>query len=85
MRFRKWQVIEIDWVDSISRDRWAFEDDVELQDNDMYHKTIGYFFRETKESINVVQSKTNNGRKESSVLAVMTIPKVAIKKIKKYE
>lgn len=86
MKLKKWQIIEIDWLDSVHDNGWKFEDTAmeRAQDKFLKHKTIGYFLKETKQFIAVVQSKSNDGEDKSNVDAVMQIPKAVIKKIKRY-
>jgi lysophospholipid acyltransferase (LPLAT)-like uncharacterized protein len=83
-KFKKWQIIEIFWVDSMHTSRWTFEDEVEGLTKDKYllHATVGYFFRQDKHQIVVVQSKSNDGEEKSNVAEIMCIPLVAVKHIK---
>lgn len=80
---KKWQIIEIEWVDSIHTNGWTYEDKLDLDDKYLNHKTVGYFYTRTKHAITVVQSRSNDGDEKSNVDATMTIPLLAIQKIKK--
>ncbi len=78
----KWQIIEIDWLDSCSMSGWI-KDNLTYEQKDLEHKTVGYFIKETKYSIAVVQSRKFEVKEEgTSIGALMEIPKVAITKIK---
>lgn len=79
----KWQPIELFWIDSLHTSGWKFEDNLELDDKYLKHMTIGYFFKQTKCALTVVQSKSNDGEEKNNIDAAMTIPLVAIKKIRK--
>lgn len=82
-QLKKWQIIEISWIDSVHTNGWTFEDSARLDDKFLRHKTIGYYFKETKLGLSVIQSKSDDGEDKANVDAIMTIPKVAVKKIKK--
>lgn len=79
----KWQIIEIKWIDSAHGHGWKYEDNVDLDDKYLNQISVGYFFKETKKAITIVQSKSNDGDDKANIDAVMTIPKIAIQKIKK--
>ena len=83
-RLKPWTIIEIFWIDSMALSRWHHEDDARdsTKDDDLKHKTVGYFFKATKASIAVVQSKSDYENKKGNVDAVMQIPRVAITKVR---
>lgn len=82
MRYKKWQILIIDWVDSMHGYKtWTHEEDVDVADKYLYKKTVGMFLTETKEAITVVQSRDDDGEEKHNVDSVMSIPKVSIKKI----
>ena len=82
---KKWQKIEVFWIDSMGTGGWRFEDELEDLTKDKYllHSTVGYFFRRDKHQIVVVGSKSNDGEDKSNVREILAIPSVAVKHIKK--
>lgn len=81
-KLKKWQIIEIDWLDSCHLSGWT-RDDLTYELKDLEHKTAGYFLKETKYSINVVQSrKAEVKEKGTTIDALMEIPKVAITNVR---
>lgn len=70
--------LEILWIDAGQTTEWQQSDHVLSED--LLVKTIGYFWQEGKNYIAVIQSYTND---EGQIDAIMQIPKVCIKKIKK--
>ena len=77
----KFQIIEITWLDSLHTSGWTKEDAAEMSPlNQMKQQSIGYFLRENKRAILIVQSKRDDGY---YVDAIMEIPKVSISKIKR--
>lgn len=84
-KFKKYQLLEIDWIDSVHDDgswkRESFFAEDKDPDDGCCQKTAGYFLRETPKTLMVIQSRQlyeNN----PLVDAMMQIPKVAISKIK---
>lgn len=84
-KLKKWERVEIDWIDSMHRGKWIYEGELHdiIQDKYMKCKTIGFFFTQTKLGVVVVQSKSDDGEEKCNVDAVMQIPKVAITKIRR--
>jgi hypothetical protein len=82
---KKYTPIQVIWKDSNRRtDGWTSEADVlkaccEFPD----HVTIGAFLSEDKVGISIVQSRAEFDSGYVSVEGVMSIPKVAIKSIKR--
>jgi len=76
------QIVEIEWIDSIHDSCWKRKDVFESESGNsewMWHKTVGYFLCEDKESMTVMQSMTiKDGQYNTD--ARMTIPKCAIRK-----
>lgn len=87
MRFpklKKWQMVEIDWLDSCHLSGWNRENNIDFARKDLEHKSCGYFLKETDYSLSVIQSrKSDTSVPNISVDALMEIPKVAILKIRK--
>jgi hypothetical protein len=82
-KFKKWDVIEILWIDSCHVNGWN-KDNFDYDKADLEFRTVGYFLKETKYSIVVVQSSKRKTKDEgTSIDALMEIPKVAIEKMKK--
>ena len=80
---KKYQIIEIEWFDSLHFSGWINEEKVSLSTlEEITHKSIGYFLKENKISILIIQSHQTTESPE--VDAIMEIPKIAILKIKKY-
>ena len=83
---KKWDRIEILWVDSYRTNGWLPFNEVLIdEDYCLDHRTIGYYLGETKRQISVCQSsKTAEeliSEPETQIDAVMTIPKKAITKL----
>lgn len=77
---KKYQIIEIDWYDSMHTSGWTKESDIELTlEQDVLHKTVGYFIKQNKVTLLVVQSRNN---KHTYVDAIMEIPLKSIVRIK---
>ena len=83
-KFKKWQIIEIFWLDSMSTSGWKFEDDIDNLTKDIYllHKSVGYFVKQDKHQIVIVQSKSNDQEPKSNIAELLSIPIVAVKHIK---
>ena len=82
-KFKKWDIIEITWVDSCSMSGWQ-KDHFDYAKKDLEFKTVGYFLKENPHSIVVVQSVQRIQKPEgTSVNSLMEIPKVAIEKMRK--
>jgi len=76
---KKYQIIEIEWFDSLHVSGWKEEKDIELTTKEeMLHRTVGYFLKEDDKSIIVVQSRNEL----KAVDAIMEIPKGCIIKKK---
>jgi hypothetical protein len=84
-KYKKWQPIEIFWLDSIHCSKWRYEEEADdlVDDRYLHHKTIGYFFKETPVALSVIQSKSDDGEEKANIDAIMSIPKVAILKIRR--
>lgn len=80
---KKYQIIQIKWLDSLHSGGWQNESGVETSKDRLVHYSVGYFLKEDSRSIIIIQSYQNIENK--NIDAVMEIPKVAILKIKKYE
>lgn len=83
-QFKKWQILELFWVDSMHYTGWKFEDDVEnlTQSKYLLHSTVGYFVRQDKHQVVVGESKSADGEDKGNVSEVLSIPIVAIKRIR---
>jgi len=87
-KFKKWDLIEINWVDSYMMHGWTPLNDSEIDvDHSLDHRSIGYYVGETNRQISIVQSsKTFEdfiSESETQVCGIFTIPKKAITKIRK--
>lgn len=82
-KIKKWQLLEIEWVDSSHTSGWKNSKEHEGEPVIDY-RTVGYLLQETKRTITVTQSICDYLQEDSSRMidAIMDIPKVAIKKIK---
>jgi len=84
MKMKRWQIIEIHWIDSMATKGWHFEDDVDdlTLTKFLLHSTVGYFFKKDKHQIVVVQSKSADGEEKCNVGEIFCIPVRSIKIIK---
>ena len=83
---KKYQIIEIKWLDSLSTSGWKKESLVKTSKERMIHKTIGYFITEDPQSILVIQSfNLSSGPYKDDIYVdgIMEIPKKAIIRIRK--
>lgn len=81
--YKKWDRIEIIWLDSYRTHGWLPLEDAHVEeDYCLDHRTIGYYIGETKRQISVCQSgkldDRLNDEDETQIDAVMSIPKKAI-------
>lgn len=78
---KKFQIIEIQWLDSLSLSGWQKIDGIEPSSLPMMkHRTLGYYLDENKRSIVVFQSCRDDNK---YVDGIFEIPKGCILKIKK--
>ncbi len=84
-KLKKWDIIQIFWLDSMSTSGWKFEDNIDELTKDKYllHTSVGFFVKKEKYQIVIVQSKSADGEEKSNVAELLAIPIVCIKKIKK--
>ncbi len=77
MKQKKYQVVEVKWVDSASRDRWH-----ELSDDDKPSeiRTVGFMVRKAKSHITVCHSYDEDG---NDIIAAISIPRGCINSIKR--
>lgn len=86
-KYKEKQILEIDWQDSVSSNRWQNKNDYMQDPNENYinHKSVGYFLNETESSITIMQSyactQYNNGDYQTAERQM--IPKNCVTKIKK--
>lgn len=85
MIYKKYELLEITWLDSIHDSGWQKEDKFDGDDKWLGHTTAGYYFGQSKNAIHVIQSKsiTPDSKGNRSIDSVMTIPKKCITNIKK--
>ena len=79
---KKFDLVRIDWVDSMHDSGWQKLSEFNAVEEQMMHRTVGYVVYESRTTLGVCQSYGVN-RKDPTIDAVMQVPKVAIKKIKK--
>lgn len=82
-KYKPYELIEVDWLDSCHLSGWSRLKNISFNKKDLMHQTSGYFFKETPYSVCIVQSKKMYPEENSSVDAMMEIPKVSILKVKK--
>ncbi len=86
MKLKKFDLIEIDWDDSVENTSgWNDFDNFDF-DNHYQHlsqKTVGYFLKETKNAISTSKCRGLIEKYGGQFNGVWTIPKGCIKKIKK--
>lgn len=80
MELKKYQKIEIQWLDSMHTSGWLKENTVKPSKEKLKHKTIGYFIEEDKLSVLVCQSYQEN-EEVKHIDSIMEIPKGCIIKI----
>lgn len=75
-------VVEVQWLDSVSEGRWHAKDDVirEATYDAMLHRSVGFLVHETEELILLAGSRGENG---VMVADTMQIPRSAILHIRK--
>ncbi len=79
---KPYQIVEVDWVDSLHARGWMKEDEVQLSGDHMLHRTLGYVLRDSKDALLLIQSYQIN-LQPREVDGVMEIPRVAIKRLRK--
>ena len=66
MKYKKYDILEISWLDSHSRSGWTDPREVkawiERANNNFIVKTIGYFFHEDDKFLRVCQSHDSQGQ-----------------------
>lgn len=78
---KKWDRVEIKWLDSTHTVGWMPYEEEGIDDEQMYHQSVGYFLEENAKAIMIVQSY--NTHYKNSIDAIMVIPKCSIlKKVK---
>lgn len=82
-KLKRFQIIEIEWQDSCHASGWMAADKILYRDVDYEHRTVGYFLKETRHGIAVVQSRRDELTANVMVDAHMEIPKAAITRIRK--
>lgn len=76
-----WDRVEVEWVDSDRDSGWQLTADLHNQlARSMLCKSVGYYFRDIGDSIQLVQSQTGHASHNEQVNGILTIPKVAIKR-----
>jgi hypothetical protein len=83
---KKYTPIEVTWCDSVHDAGWTSEKEyLEETDAQMYHRTCGYFLKESPKRILIVQSMGDvaNSKGLKHVDACMMIPKSCVLSIKK--
>jgi len=76
------KILKIDWIDSASEHGWLSTQEVEDLEGLGKCQTVGYFVKETKNSISIAQNRSTD-HIHCPFGEIITIPKVAI--IKKRE
>lgn len=84
MTYKKFEKLEVFWIDSIHDAGWINESAYDDDDKWMQMTTAGYFLKKTKKAIHIIQSKqVISQRKGHLIDSIMQIPLVAVTKIKK--
>lgn len=82
-KYKKFDKLEIHWLDSLHTSGWKSEEDIKTSDKELEHTSVGYFMREDKRSIVLIQSyQLGKDDGDTNVDAIMEIPKCSILKIK---
>lgn len=79
---RLWDIVQIDWLDSMHSSGWHCTTDVDWKGRSsiLPHKSVGYLAYRDRQSVTLVQSITDtweDGR-PTNVDAIMTIPRCAV-------
>ena len=84
-KLKKWDIVEIQWEDSVHEGGWCKEKKLLDEDEQLDHHTVGYLLEETKRYVSVVQSYGDVKDDEGVRLvdSSMMIPKRSIINIKK--
>jgi hypothetical protein len=85
-KLKKWDTVEILWVDSYRTHGWIALNEANVdEDCSLDHRTIGYFLGETARQISVCQSSKTDAllicEPETQVDSVMSIPKASVVRI----
>lgn len=48
---KKWDTIEVKWLDSTHTVGWQPYDNEEIDEEQLYHQSVGYFLEESKKAI----------------------------------
>ena len=83
MRFKQFDLLEIDWVDSLSDESgWTSLENYDYDDLylNLTHLSVGYLIKESKKAITLAHSIREN---QTFMLGVITIPKGCINHITK--
>jgi hypothetical protein len=73
---KKFDPIEIDWIDSTRHEGWTLKKDIEY--GEIECKAIGYFLHKDKKVIAICQ-----GTAKDEVLSILEIPLKAVKKVRR--
>ena len=76
--FKKDDIIEIEWTDAATTQGWCSPDRLTRDNGLSPCKTVGYFFRKTKNSI-----QTSKGTSGDDRCDTQSIPLAGVKKIRK--
>ena len=89
-KFKKYDVLEITWLDSHSSGGWKIPSDIEKwidnARNDFNVKTVGYYFQEDDDFLRICQGHDNQSAtqesKEDNKDALFAVAKSCIKSIR---
>lgn len=76
---KRWALMVIRWVDADHGSGWQMSHEESHLPGAQLCVSVGYFLRETDDSIKLVQSYTSKGLRDEQVNGLLTIPKSAIK------
>lgn len=88
MKLKKFDRVEIVWLDSVHVSGWRrlpeWESEGKADGHGLEHKSIGYLLINDKEAVSICQSRNDLSDKFiETVDAIMTIPRVAVLSIKR--
>ena len=85
--FKEKDILEIEWEDSVSSNRWETKNAYLDDPNDRYlnHKSVGYLLHETNTGITIMQSYCSQPYQNENYQTAerQMIPKKSITKIRK--
>lgn len=77
-KFPRMQLVEVEWIDSAARGRWASREDYEKHDI-VTCRSVGYVVKRSARAVVLVQSQSADGDCSDG----MAIPRAAVTKVRR--